>query len=345
MTEDRSPRRGRLAHEALGLLLLSLLLSLGVLWLLSLCSGAVARLWLEARSLVPTEVQLIRLNSWLSSLSLLGAVGFAAALFLLLLGERLSYISLIIRGVDGLREGQLGVQVPLRGCNELTQMAQAVNDLSAAQQALRAREQALSEEREQLIRTLSHDIRTPLTSILSYSELLAGQMDCPPEQRAEYLALIRRKAEQIRELTALLLEGGSDAPQWFDDGRLLMEQLCEEFSEGLEDDFTLQLELDGLPPFSGSFALGELRRIFDNLASNVRKYAHPAHPVVLSVTRSGQGPLRIVQRNHCRPDGSEADSHGLGLISIRRIAHRWGGRVEAGRSGDQFFITVELSEF
>ena len=345
MTDGKHTRTRKLAHEVLGLLLTALLLSLVVLWLVSLCSEAAAWLWLENQGLVLTDMQLIRFNSWLFGLSLLAAVVFFVLLFLFLLGERLSYITQILGGIELLQRGQMGLRIPLQGRNELTQLAEAVNYLSASQLRLQEQEQTLHLEREQLIRTLCHDIRTPLTSILSCSEFLAGHEEASPEQRGEYLTLIHRKAQQIRELTALLMEERTDTPEWFADGRLLMEQLCGAFSEMLEDDFALTVELDSLPPFSGSFVLGELQRIFDNLASNIRKYAHPDHPVVLTISHRAPGPLVIAQRNHCRPDGDTAESHGLGLLSIRRIAHRWGGRVETRREGELFSIVVELSEF
>ena len=53
------------------------------------------------------------------------------------------------------------------------------------------RDSLLAEEKEQLIRTLSHDIRTPLTSIMAYSEFLAGNNDRPAQEQQGYAELIR----------------------------------------------------------------------------------------------------------------------------------------------------------
>ena len=73
--------------------------------------------------------------------------------------------------------------VPVEGNNELTQLAKSVNYLSQTQREVKQREQALSAEKEQFIRGLSHDIRTPLTSIMAYSELLAGEKAVAPEEQ------------------------------------------------------------------------------------------------------------------------------------------------------------------
>ena len=345
MTEKGTKREHKLSHELLGILVITLLLSALLFWFVSLCGRAIAGLWLDGRDIVLTDGQLALLDGWVFNLSLLAAAGFFLALSLFLMGERLACIRPIIRGVDALRAGQLDHRLIPEGSNELTRLAEAVNYLADTQREIKERERALSQEREQLIRTLSHDIRTPLTSILSYSEFLAGDAGGTPEQRAEYLALIRRKAGQIKELTDLLLEGGRRVVEPFGDGRLLLEPLVAAFEEGLEDEFHLSTDLGALPPFKGAFDVGELRRVFDNLSSNIRKYADPHRPVALAVSMGEDGALRICQQNHRRADADAADSHGLGLISIRRIAHNYGGRVELREEEALYSVTVILSEF
>ena len=61
--------------------------------------------------------------------------------------------------------------------------------------------------------------------------------------------------------------------EFFEDGRLLVEQLVSELEEALEDDFRIDTDFTHLPAFSGSFDLRELQRVFDNLVSNIKKYA------------------------------------------------------------------------
>ena len=115
------------------------------------------------------------------------------------------------------------------------------------------KEKALNEEKEQLIRTLSHDIRTPLTSILSYSEFLSSPQTCSSEALQEYLPLIQKKALQIRELTDILLDGGKRNPERFEDARLLMEQLIGEFEDALEDNYKVSTDFAQCSPFAGIF--------------------------------------------------------------------------------------------
>ena len=215
--------------------------------------------------------------------------------------------------------------------------------MSETQRLLREKEQALAREKEHFLRTLSHDIRTPLTSILAYSEYLASDDSIPEEQRKTHLQMIRKKAEQIRDLTALLLDGDKRCPEHFEDAHLLMEQLAAEFEEDLEDRFDVHADLADCPSFAGTFDAQELRRIFDNLSSNVRKYADPRQPVRLKI-RVDQNGLTICQANAIPSDPVQQDSYRLGLNSIRRIAQNYAGRVELRKDTAHFEITILLTD-
>ena len=341
---EKKPRGNRkLSHEILGVLGICVVIALFLFRILFMCAVAISENYFFAQDIVLTDAQVIELDSWIFSLSLLVSVVFFVVLFLFLLGERLSYIREVLKGIDALRAGKMDYEVPLEGGNELTALAEAVNYLSATQRQVREKERALGEEKEQLIRTLSHDIRTPLTSIMAYSELLNAQEDCPTQTRKEYLELIQKKAQQIKELTDILLDGGKRNPEHFEDARLLMEQLVEEFEESLEDDYRLAVDLSGCPAFAGTFDVQELRRIFDNLISNIQKYADPDHPVALSIQRNDDG-LVIRQENQIRIGKEKTESYQMGLNSIRRISHNYAGRVEIRQDGTVFGITITLSE-
>ena len=97
------------------------------------------------------------------------------------------------------------------------------------------------------------------------------------------------------------------------------------------------------PAFSGTFDVQELRRIFDNLSSNVRKSADPVKPVTLSVGLEN-GALLIHQSNAVLPEKPQSESYKIGLNSIRRIAQHYGGSVAVEERVAEFSITVMLSQ-
>ena len=342
MTKTNGQKRHKLSGEILGVLTITFVIALFLFQLLRIAAGAIIDSVLFMQDIVLTEAQYIQADDWVLNLSLLVSVGFFVFLFLFLLGEQLSYIRDILEGIDALQKGQENHMVPVEGNNELTQLAKAVNYLSKTQREVKQREQAISEEKEQFIRGLSHDIRTPLTSIMAYSELLAGQNDAAPEEQVRYLNLIHTKAGQIKEMTDLLLDGSKRSPEYFENACLLMEQLAEEFESMLEDDFSVKTALT-CPAFSATFDVQELQRIFDNLISNVQKYAAPDKPILLTISAENEQ-LIIRQENAVRKLDAPAEGYQIGLKSIQRIAQNYGGRVEVQQDDAMFMIRILLSD-
>ena len=341
MINMKSNKRRKLSGEILGLLAVTLVMALILLQFLGIVARAMIDSFLFMRDIVLTEAQYAQLDDWVFHLSLLVSVAFFIILFLFLLGERLSYIREVLAGIDALRSGQEDYVVPLEGSNELTQLAEAVNYLSRTQREVKEQERVLNEEKEQFIRALSHDIRTPLTSIMAYSELLIGANTVDPQEQTRYLELIQHKAGQIKDMTDVLLDGSKRNLEYFEDARLLMEQLAGEFEETLEDDFSVERSLD-CSAFPGTFDVQEMRRIFDNLISNVQKYADPDRPVRISISLEG-AQLLIRQENAIRRSDVPAQGYQIGLRSIQRIARNYGGRADVRRDDLMFAIAITLS--
>ena len=272
------------------------------------------------------------------------SLAFFIILFLAMFGEKLAYIRTLIKGVDTLRRGKLGHTLPIKGNNELTTLAEEINYLSLAELEIKEKEKRLNEDKEELVRALSHDIRTPLTSIMSYTELLSDGGEIAPEQQKEYLALVAKKSLQIKELTDILLDGGKRETEHIENGRLLFEQLAQEFSESIEEGFVPKIDLSECSAFSGSFDVRDMRRIFDNLASNVQKYADPETAVSLKIKKTDMG-IEIRQKNAVKRAEAPSESFKMGLNSIRRIANNYGGGVDVYQNDDEFEIVISLVKF
>lgn len=130
--------------------------------------------------------------------------------------------------MEALRTHRMDFTMPIEGDNELKELAESINFLSETERRLRQLETELQAEKEQLIRDLSHDIRTPLTAMLSYSDYLGRKETLEQEEVQEYIALVQRKGQQIKALTDRLLDSGSRDLETIEDGKLLMEQLARE---------------------------------------------------------------------------------------------------------------------
>jgi len=333
-----------LSREILGLIGISALIGGMLFVILSYAAATIVENYCFYNDIVMTELEWLDVDRWIFSCAGLISTLCFSVVFLALSHDKIAYIRTLTEGIHRLRMGNAHHPIPLQGKNELTELADAINFMSATQASLREKEQKLAQEKEQLIRTLSHDIRTPLTSVLAYAEYLTTQEDIPPELQKSQLQTIQKKALQIRDLTEVLLDGGKRNLEHFSDARLLFMQLAAEFEEGLEDGFTVQTDLSGCPAFPGSFDVQELRRIFDNLSTNVRKYAAADSPVCLVIGYSSQG-LSITQTNSIREAGNQESGYQLGILSIRRIAQHYGGNVTLEQSAHRFCIRVNLSKF
>ena len=336
-------RRSRLSYEILGLFAVCFIFAMLLYGFFFFFGIGLVESYCELRGIALDDAARYGMENTVLGFSFVICAVFFCVLFLILFGERLAYIRSIIKGIEALRAEEYAEPLPLQGKNELTELARSINEFSEARREVREKERRLHEEREELIRSLSHDIRTPLTSVLSYTELLAAKPSPTAEEYAEYLSLVQKKSAQIKALTDILLDGGKRTPEYFDDARLLMEQLAAEFEEALEDTCTLAVTVPE-EPFSGSFDVGELRRIFDNLISNALKYAEPSAPVRLDIAKNADG-LLIRQSNAVRTADVTAESYRMGLQSIRRIAQNYAGSVRVSRDEKNFVIEITLSEF
>lgn len=334
-------KKGKLSREILGIFGAVAAISIFFFGFLYFMSNSIALNYCEERNIMLTEIQTYVMNTWIRSLSLLAAVVLFVVIFLFLIGQKLDYLREIIRGINALRTERMNYEIPLEGNNELTELAESINYLAESERKLKEAEEELREERETFIRNISHDIRTPLTTILSYTELMEQNEDRKSEDIEAYVDLIHRKAQQIKTLTDTLLNNSIRHLEKIENGKLLMEQLAGEWEEMLEEEFQCVVDLERCPDFSGEFDIEELRRVFDNMASNVRKYADGEAPVNLSVFATNHC-LRICQENRCRLDIDDVESNQIGLLSIRRILKNYGGDMEVSSSSEFFRITLQI---
>ena len=219
-------------------------------------------------------------------------------------------------------------------------------------------EQIRSERlKTELITNVSHDIKTPLTSIVNYVDLLSRE-DIPEGPAREYLEVLRRQSARLRKLTEDLIEASKAATGNIEvhaepmDVNVLLSQAAGEYEEKLRG-----LELEPVLTFGSEtteiLADGRLLwRVFDNLMSNICKYALPGTRVYLS-TAVAKGAVEITFRNisryplnitsselmerFVRGDASRStEGSGLGLSIAQSLTTLQGGDFDLTIDGDLF---------
>ena len=333
--------RKKLTHEILGLFGATTVIAVFFYGFLSMTAKSIAEAYILERNLTPTESQEWILDFGIPSISFIMAALLFVFLFLFLIGQRLEYVRVLILGIEALRTHRMDYEIPIEWNNELTELAESINYLARTEKELQVKENLLREEREGFIRAMSHDIRTPLTVIKGYSEYMQNKEHISEEEIRVYADLIEQKAKQFKDMTDGLLNGGRTLEK-IEDGRFLVEQLTAEWELLLEDEFHCVIDLSKCSAFSGEFDIQELRRIFDNLASNVKKYADTKTPITLRICLNDNY-LVIEQENRMRENNAKVESNGIGMESIQKIVQQYNGTVNVEQSSEFFRITLQIS--
>lgn len=333
--------KSRLSKEILKIFGITFLIALLGFWILNEVANRIVLNYVESEVLQITEYQLIDIQYWILGLSFFSGILLFVILFLYLTAERLAYIGEIVKGIDALARHEWNHEIPLRGENELTDLAEAINVFAKEEQEFQEKEKQMQEEKASLIRSLSHDIRTPLTSMMAYSEFMKQKNTLTTDEMKTYMELVEQKSQQIKVLTDRLLDGGNRTLEKIDNGRLLIEQLVDEWVCELEDEYDCQVKLEQCPNFSGEFDIQELRRIFDNLASNIRKYADERFPIHFSVEERDER-VCLRQSNVIKELKQPVESTKIGITSIQKIAASYGGEVKVRQTEQEFSISIIL---
>lgn len=331
----------KLSKELLFAFLLDLGISAFAFFFINLIADGILISYCDNHNIIMTEMQEITYLTWISAVSFSASTGIFIILFLILVGQKLAYLKDITGGIQALTAHRLNYEIPVKYNNEFSQLAAAINQMSKTELELKEKEEKLKEDRENFIRAMSHDIRTPLTAIISHTEYLKSKDDISTADLEEYLNMTSKKAVQIKELTDMLLDSATATKEFIPDGRLLFIQLADEWMASLENDFDCSLSVDDNLCFSGEYRIQDFQRIFDNLSSNIEKYADPAKKVLLNIAVN-EGRLIIEQANYKIPNPLPSESHKIGLESIRRIAKHYGGDIIVSETEELFKIFILL---
>lgn len=225
-------------------------------------------------------------------------------------------------------------------------------------------EQRMKSERlkTELITNVSHDIKTPLTSIVNYVDLL--QKPHTPEQEAEYLEVLDRQSKRLKKLTEDLVEaskastGNMNVNIVRTNTREIIEQSLAEYGRRMEQgNLSVIVKIPEEPP--QAMADGRLLwRVLDNLFNNVVKYALPGTRVyitseieggdaVISVKNISRDPLNIsaeeLMERFVRGDSSRhTEGSGLGLNIAQSLVNLMHGRFSLSVDGDLFKAEIRL---
>ncbi|MCC8128968.1 MAG: HAMP domain-containing histidine kinase [Clostridiales bacterium] len=248
------------------------------------------------------------------------AVILAVFLLVVLLYHQrtISYIIKLSQEVEAIAHGKLDGAITVKNRDETGILAEHVDTMrTSIIQEMRAEQEAWNANSD-LITRMSHDIRTPLTVLLGFLELLDEGGYSENENYRNYLAICKKNAYQLKELADKLFQyflvfghGSHEMKLEATDAGVLLGQLIREHEMLLaEHGWEIECQYIEGQHFIRADAVF-LKRLFDNLFSNIEKYADPTRPVVIQ-QQAEKSCIRITLTNLVRPEPNPVGSTNIG---------------------------------
>jgi signal transduction histidine kinase len=305
-------------------------------------------IWIIARLMFASQHDLM-----LATVLLVFATGISMSMGFFLSEAVTDRIQTLCRVVRRMSTGELGLQVPVDGKDEMAELASAFNLMAANLQEARLKQVELDSLRRDLIAWVSHDLRTPLTSIRAILEALADGMVEDPPTVQRYLKTAQRDIQSLSHLIDELFvmsqmdAGGLKLERQQNSIGDLISDTIESFSElaerqGIRLEGCLNPDVD--PSFMDAQQIG---RVLSNLVNNALRYTPNGGQVNICATREEDGVLVEVQDSGegIPPDdlphvfdrfyrgeksrNRKTGGSGLGLAIARGIVEAHGGTITA----------------
>ncbi|PIC63787.1 hypothetical protein CSV79_10125 [Sporosarcina sp. P13] len=293
----------------------------------------------------------------------LACVLFLGLPALYLFASKGAYLNRILAATNDMAAGHLTQAIPVKGKSSLAKHATNLNNLREGVR-VSINEQAKSERlKSELITNVSHDLRTPLTSIITYTDLLKNE-NLSAEERGKYVAILDSKSQRLKTLIEDLFEVSKMASgnmelvrQRVDLNQLMQQALAEHAEEFLKQDLYIRSTLPETPVYA--MVDGQKWwRVVDNLLVNTLKYSLTGTRVYVSLQKFGSN-ARITIKNVAKyeigdntdelferfkrgDESRQTEGSGLGLAIAQSIVELHGGKMKVEVDGDLFKVTIDV---
>lgn len=272
--------------------------------------------------------------------------GICFAVFIFGIRKEVRYIQKLSRGVELIEGGEWKTEFEIRGKDELGNLAYGLDKMRRTLIIKEDNEQKMKESQNSLVLAMAHDLRTPLTSLITFLEIaLKKSKDI---ENTECLKKCYKKADQIRELT----------DQLFDFFLIQKKEKVElEPSANAEyaigeylSEFCEFVEADGYQVIAGNMKWSEAKvrvypkyvgRIMDNLVSNIKKYADKDYPIILEV-KNDENTIQIVFENQKNTKKEYVEGTGIGIQNIKNMMEQMEGKSEIINNENRYVIVLSF---
>ena len=284
-------------------------------------------------------------------------------IYRIMLIKDLIYLDKIMVGAKAAAEGKLNYKIDEKGRGHLRELAHDINNIKDGLKKSVENEMKSENMKTELITNVSHDLKTPLTSIINYIDLLKRE-NIEPENARDYVNILDKKSQRLKVLIEDLFEASKAASgamelniSRIDIGQLLKQALGENDERFKDNRLEVKLNI----PDDKIFINGDgkrLYRVFENLISNIVKYSLSNTRVYIDMFKENDE-VTIVMKNISayelsfdtneitnrfkRGDASRStEGSGLGLAIAKSIVELHNGSFKIEADGDLFKSIIKL---
>lgn len=271
----------------------------------------------------------------------------------------------IKKGVSEVRNGNVGYKIPELKCDDMKTLAGNINDIAIGLDESVAAKVKAERLKTELITNVSHDLKTPITSIISYTELLS-KIEELPEEAKDYVAVIAKKSDRLKRLTQDLFDiskvqsGNDDVVLEKLDVALLINQALGEHDNEIQSS-GLPFCVDAPKELFISADGRKMSRVLSNLINNILKYAMQNTRVFITASEKdgmiemefkniSAYPLNfnveeITQRFVRGDESRTAEGNGLGLAIAKSYTEICNGSFDIVVDGDMFKAILKFKKY
>ena len=270
--------------------------------------------------------------------------------FFYMIRSKTSYIMQLAGELHILEGGNLDYTITEKGSDELYQLSHGINEMRLS--ILQKQNQSAQNQyaNHKLVTSLSHDLRTPLTSLIGYLEIMKLQKYKDQNQLQDFIHKSQEKAFLMKEMSDKLFEYFLVSQQTYEEYRMV-HMPASDLVSSLIDNQIFELENRGFTinaPLSPKQHTGYCRidvefmqRVLDNILSNIRKYANPLMPVHVNVLEEN-GFFVIRFENGVLENDVNTERTGVGLKTCEKIMQEHGGALITRLEGNSFITKLIL---
>lgn len=242
--------------------------------------------------------------------------------------DEVQYITDLSDEVDKMSSGLENAAFPMEGNDEISSLAGALENMRTSLIDREQKELEMKRAHDNLVLGMAHDLRTPLTSLMAYIEIVKRQEKS--EEVVKYSDKALQKAEEIKNLSDQLFDfflinsGEKDEFEVAGVEYAFSDYLSELCSYLGSQGFTVEANDLSWPHQNVSISFDYIGRIMNNIQSNIVKYADATQPVILSTKSDGKC-FYISVKNTVSEHADDSSGNGIGLKNVNSMMKKMNG--------------------